>query len=84
MTIKTEMTTTELANSLWSGARDTLEDLTFSEFEQIVDMYEELYADMDDAVSLTEFNDFMWFERDMIAEWLGYSEYEELMKRDIN
>ena len=27
----------------------------------------------------TELNDFFWFERDLIAEWLGYEDYDELM-----
>ena len=38
--------------------------------------YDELYAEMEDV----ELNDFFWFERDTIAEWLGYEDYDELMK----
>ena len=29
----------------------------------------------------TELNDFMWFEDDTIAEWLGYNDFDEIMNR---
>lgn len=78
MTVKTEISAYSLYDDLWSGGRDALDDLTVKEVEQVLDM-------LDDGVtqySLTDINDFFWFERDTIAEWLGYSDYDELMKRD--
>lgn len=67
------------ANSFefWSGARDTIKYLTSDEVEQIFNSLEELYPDGADE---TEVNDFFWFEDDTIAEWLGWSDFETLMK----
>ena len=62
----------------WSGAADTIEELTSDEIDQIESMLEEDY----DEMSETDINDFFWFERDTIAEWLGYSDFEELMERN--
>ena len=60
----------------WSGGRDTADDLTWDEIDTIESMLDELYTEMEDV----ELNDFFWFERDTIAEWLGYEDYDELMK----
>ena len=30
----------------------------------------------------TEINDLFWFEDDLIAQWLGYEDFEALMNRD--
>lgn len=63
----------------WSGAKDTVKYLTYKELNQIQSMLEEIYPE---GMSETELNDFFWFEEDTIAEWLGYSDFEELMKRE--
>ena len=62
--------------NFWSGGRDTADDLTWDEIDTIESMLDELYTEMEDV----ELNDFFWFERDTIAEWLGYENYDELMK----
>ena len=62
--------------NFWSGGRDTADDLTWDEIDTIESMLDELYTEMEDV----ELNDFFWFERDTIAEWLGYEDYDELMK----
>lgn len=64
----------------WSGAKDTVEELTWDEIEQIESILEELYCDTE--VSDTTINDFFWFERDTIAQWLGYNSFDELMERN--
>ena len=61
----------------WSGARDTVEDLTYDDFDILEPMIEEMFMGEVEDVDL---NDFFWFERDTIAEWLGYEDYEELMR----
>lgn len=76
---KDEMTAQEYRDKAWSGARDTLEDLTDDEIEQVFNMLNDTYLEVP---TLTEINDFFWFERDTIAEWLGYNSYDELMRRD--
>lgn len=63
----------------WSGAVDTVDYLTCEELDTIEEMLEELNPD---GMSETEVNDFFWFEDDTIAEWLGYGDFEEIMKRD--
>jgi hypothetical protein len=63
----------------WSGAKDTVKYLTDEELESIEATLEEQYPD---GMSETELNDFFWFEDDLIAEWLGYEDFEELMHRE--
>lgn len=67
--------------NFWSGAVDTVNYLDHDEIVQIFEMLEECYPD---GMSETELNDFFWFEDDLIAEWLGYSDFEELMHRNDN
>ena len=62
----------------WSGARDTVKYLTAEEIEEIFSMLEDIYPE---GMEETEVNDFFWFEDDTIAEWLGYSSFEEIMER---
>ena len=65
----------------WAGAKDTIKELTLDEIEQIEAMLEELDTE-GEGMSETEINDFFWFERDTIAEWLGYNDFEEIMERN--
>ncbi len=63
----------------WSGAKDTVKYLTFDELDQIEEMLKDIYPD---GLSETELNDFFWFGDEMIAEWLGFESFEEVMERD--
>lgn len=65
----------------WSGAEDTMETLRQLENETGEDVFgivegclEGIVGDTDE----TELNDFLWFETDNIAEWLGYEDWEQL------
>ena len=58
----------------WSGVRDTAAALSCSDFDTIEAILEDLYQD---GVEDTTINDIFWFEEDMIAEWLGFSSWEE-------
>ena len=60
----------------WSGAKDTVDDLFDADFDIIEPLIEEMYEGEIEDVDL---NDFFWFERDKIANWLGYEDYDELM-----
>ena len=62
--------------NFWSGARDTIDDLFDSDFDILEPILEEYFNGEVEDVDL---NDFFWFERDTIASWLGYENYEELM-----
>jgi hypothetical protein len=79
MTVTTEINEFNIYDELWSGGRSTLDDLTVSEVAEILEMVED--CNCGNSMSITELNDFFWFERDIIAEWLGYEDYEELMNR---
>ncbi len=63
--------------NFWSGARDTVDDLFDSDFDILEPILEEYFGGEVEDVDL---NDFFWFERDTIASWLGYEDYEELMR----
>ena len=79
------MTITKEVNSysdfeFWSGAKDTADELTADEIEEVFSILEDAYPE---GMTETELNDFFWFERDTIAEWLGYEDFEEMMNREI-
>lgn len=63
----------------WSGAKDTVKYLTEDELDTIEEILEELYPD---GMGETELNDLFWFEDDLIAEWLGYEDFEAIMERE--
>ena len=61
----------------WSGGRDTLDVLVEKDLcDQLEAMLEnDIFPD---GCTDTELNDLLWFERDAIAEWLGFSDWEDL------
>ena len=60
----------------WSGGRDTLEVLIE---KGLCDTVEACLEDiLDGDSSDTTINDSLWMERDMIAEWCGFSSWEAL------
>ena len=63
----------------WSGAKDTVKYLTLEELDTIEEILEDSFPD---GIGETELNDILWFEDDMIAEWLGYNDFEEIMNRE--
>ena len=60
----------------WSGGRDTLEVLIEKGLCDTVEVCLEEILDGD--ASDTYINDILWMERDMIAEWCGFSSWEAL------
>ena len=65
---------------LAQGAVDTIEELTDSEVETILSMVE--CGDNEEDITDSYISDFFWFERDLIAEWLGYDSFEDIMNRE--
>ena len=63
----------------WSGAKDRVKYLTSSELDTIENLLEDSYPD---GINETELNDIFWFEEDLIAEWLGYNNFDEIMDRE--
>ena len=65
----------EIRNNAWAGAIQTLDLLTDDEIENLVEGLEEIYPD---GMTETEFNDFLWFDTEFIAEFFGYDNFEEM------
>jgi len=63
----------------WAGAKDTIKYLTDYELEQLEQILEDLCPE---GLSEEQLNDIFWHERDLIAEWLGYEDFDEIMRRD--
>lgn len=63
----------------WAGAKDRVKYLTYEELKTLTEILEDLYPE---GVEDTTINDLFWFEEDTIAEWLGYSDFEEIMNRE--
>ena len=77
MRIYREMPLTEF--EFWAGAKDTVKYLTEEELEQIEQILEEISPE---GLSETDVNDLFWFEHELIAEWLGYKDFDEIMERN--
>ena len=60
----------------WSGGRDTLEVLIEKGLCDTVEMF--LEEALGEDISDTAINDVLWFERDTIADWCGFSSWEAL------
>jgi hypothetical protein len=65
-------------DEFWSGAISTINYLTDDE----LDMIEGILDESGEGMGMGELNDFFWFEDDTIAEWLGYNNFDEIMKRN--
>ena len=60
----------------WSGGEDTLDVLREKDLcDQLENILEDIFPD---GCTDTELNDLLWFERDTIAEWLGFSDWDDL------
>ena len=61
----------------WSGGRDTRDALIEKGLcDTVENILNDIYAD--EAPTDTEINDTLWFSRDEIAEWCGFSSWEAL------
>lgn len=83
MAVELDMTYEEIKDKLWPGAKDTVEELTNDEFEQVMSILENDYF-TDGSPTMTEINDILWFERDTIAEWLGYEDFDAIISRNAD
>lgn len=76
MKITTEVTPNNY-DFFWARARDTVNNMTLEQIEEVFYMLEEIYPE---GMTDTELNDFFWFEEDTIADWLGFDSFEDLIK----
>lgn len=63
----------------WGGARDITQFLTEVDFQKIEVCLEEDMAMAGEIYTETEINDIFWFARDVIAQILGYEDYEDFL-----
>lgn len=76
MYVKEELCFGDLMDKAWSGALDTLQIVSqFNKESELMYLLEVLFYE--EIPSLTEVNDYLWFESDYIFEMLGINEYEE-------
>ena len=74
ITVKNEMDFNDLMNNCWSGAIDTLQRIEENGKEEELMM---LLEEITNNPSMTDLNDILWFEDEMIFESLGIIEEEE-------
>lgn len=66
---------TSLKNfEFWSGAKDSANELTSSQFDEVENILEDLYPD---GMTDTQINDLFWFDFDTVKEWLGIEDEDE-------
>ena len=65
----------------WSGGKDTKDELTYDQLDRVEDLIGEMFSD-DNPPTATQINDFLWFERDFIAQHLGFSDWEHLNQEE--
>ena len=62
----------------WSGGKDTLDTLREKgDVDSVECLIDEYISTSEDGWSDGDINNFLWFERDTIAQHLGYSDWDE-------
>lgn len=76
MYIKQDMDFNNLMNNCWSGAVDTLKTIEeHNKEDELMAHLEEQW--LDEMPTMTQINDYLWFEDEYIFQCLGISETEE-------
>lgn len=78
MEVKFELTYDDMEYKLWSGARKNWVDATEDQRKQVWDMVQDVFMD-GDIPTMTEVNDFVWFDCDDIFN--GKEESDEGLSR---
>ena len=72
ITVKKEMSFTDLFDNSWSGALDTLRTIVNNDKEE--ELMSLLYQVFEDNATETEINDYLWFEWEDIFKQLDIEE----------
>lgn len=76
ITVKNEMNFNDLMNNCWSGAINTLKKIEEEgKEEELMDHLESIFYDT--CPTMTELNDYLWFDNELIYDALGIIEEEE-------
>lgn len=78
MYIKQEMDFNDLINNCWGGAIDTLNTINeWNKENELMNHLKDVFDSyFDNIPTMTEVNDYLWFEDEAIFEALGISESE--------
>lgn len=61
----------------WSGGADTLRTIVeYGYGDMLDDIFDEMFCDEDKVPTDTEINDILWFERDSLANAMGYYDWD--------
>lgn len=60
----------------WGGGKKTLRLLIARDDCELVELFIEECADLNGGLTEDQINDILWFERDRIADYLGYRDWE--------
>ena len=77
MEIKDEFNFSDLQNKCWQGASDTLQTISEHNKEDEFMSYLASVFECGDIPTMTQVNDFIWFERDTICSDLGINENDD-------
>ena len=76
ITVKNEMNFNDLMNNCWSDAINTLKKIKEEgKEEELMDHLESMFYDT--CPTMTELNDYLWFDNELIYYALGIIEEEE-------
>ena len=64
----------------WSGGADNANCLSYEQLDELENLLEEIYPD---GMTDTQVNDLLWFDEDIVAEWLGFADFEDLRKEGV-
>lgn len=59
----------------WCGGADNANCLTYEQLDVIEEILTEIFPE---GIDETQLNDLFWFDEDVVAEWLGYEDFEAL------
>lgn len=66
--------------NFWSGGADNANCLTYEQLDVLEEILTDIFPNGIDEVQL---NDLLWFDEDIVAEWLGYTDFDELRKESV-
>lgn len=58
--------------NFWSGGADNANCLTYEQLDVLEEILTDIFPNGIDEVQL---NDLLWFDEDIVAEWLGYADF---------
>lgn len=76
ITVKRDVSFYDLKDMVWSGAVDTMQKIADEQKEEeLMNLLNEMF--FEEQPTITEVNDYLWFEFDSIYEYLGISSDED-------